>query len=47
MPNSHLKFHSVNGKRKILLVEDEFINQEMLRFMLEDIRFIRRRMAEA
>ena len=37
MPNSHLKFHSVNGKRKILLVEDEFINQEMLRFMLEDI----------
>ena len=36
MPNSHLNFHSANGKRMILIVEDEFINQEMLRFMLED-----------
>ena len=36
MPNNQSKFHSVNGKRSILIVEDEPINQEILRFMLED-----------
>ena len=36
MPDSHLKFHSQNGKRRILLVEDEFINREILNFMLQD-----------
>ena len=36
MPTSRLKFHSVNGKRRILIVEDEFINQEILRYMLEE-----------
>ena len=34
MPDSHLKFHSADGKRRILVVEDEKINQEMLKFML-------------
>ena len=36
MPESHLKFHSANGKRRILVVEDEFINREILGFMLRD-----------
>ncbi len=36
MPESHLKFHSANGKRRILLVEDELINREILGFMLRD-----------
>ena len=36
MLNSHSAFHSRNGKRRILIVEDEIINQEMLRCMLED-----------
>ena len=36
MQNSQIKFHSVNGKRRILIVEDEVINREILRMMLED-----------
>ena len=36
MPESHLKFHSADGKRKILLIEDELINRELLGFMLQD-----------
>ena len=33
---SHEKFHSVNGKRLVLVVDDEAINREMLGFMLSD-----------
>ena len=36
MPERHLTFHSSNGKRRVLLVEDERINQEMLSFILSD-----------
>ncbi len=36
MPQSHLKFHSANGKRRILIIEDESINREILRYMLEE-----------
>ena len=36
MPNSQLKFQTANMKRRILIVEDEPVNQEMLRFMLEE-----------
>ena len=36
MPESHLKFHSTNGKRRILVVEDEFINREILSYMLQE-----------
>ena len=36
MQQNQLKFNSINNKRRILIVEDEFINQEMLRLMLED-----------
>ena len=36
MPESHLKFHSANGKRRILVVEDEFINREILSYMLQE-----------
>lgn len=36
MPETHLKFHSANGKRRILVVEDEPINQEILRLILQD-----------
>ena len=36
MPESHLKFHSANGKRRILVIEDEFINREILGYMLRD-----------
>ncbi|MBR7189427.1 MAG: response regulator, partial [Clostridia bacterium] len=36
MPERHLTFHSSNGKRRVLLVEDERINQEMLSFILAD-----------
>ena len=35
MPESHLKFHSANGKRRILIVEDEPINREILEMMLK------------
>lgn len=37
MPESHLKFHSSNGKRKILVVEDELINREILKAMLTGV----------
>ena len=30
MPKNHLKFHSVDGKRLILVVDDEMINRELL-----------------
>ncbi len=36
MPEMHSEFRSVSGKRKILLVEDEPINQEILQMILED-----------
>ena len=36
MSESHLKFHSTAGKRRILLIEDEAINREILGFMLQD-----------
>ena len=36
MPETHLKFHSANGKRRILLIEDEMINQELLKMILSD-----------
>ena len=35
MPDTQLNFHSANGKRRILLVEDELINQEMLKIVLD------------
>ena len=36
MPESHLKFHSSNGKRSVLVIEDERINRDILGMMLED-----------
>ena len=36
MPDSHLKFHASNGKRRILIVEDEAVNRALLGFMLQD-----------
>ncbi len=36
MQNQQLIFHSANEKRQILIVEDEYVNREMLRFMLEE-----------
>lgn len=36
MLKSHEKFHSVNGKRQVLVVDDEFINRELMKAMLED-----------
>ncbi len=36
MLNSHERFFSVNGKRRILVVDDEAVNREMLRMILED-----------
>ena len=36
MAEKHLKFHSSNGKRKILIVEDEMINREILGYTLKD-----------
>ena len=35
MLKSHVKFHSTNGKRKILIADDEIINREILGAMLE------------
>ena len=34
MPQSHLKFHSTNGKRLVLVVDDELINREILSHIL-------------
>ena len=36
MPKNHEKFHSANGKRLILIADDEMINRELLANMLED-----------
>lgn len=36
MLKSHEKFHSANGKRKILVADDETINREILKAILED-----------
>ncbi len=36
MFDTHVKFHSTNGKRSLLVVEDELINREMLGIVLED-----------
>ena len=36
MPDSHLKFHSTNGKRSVLVIEDEWINREILGLLLRD-----------
>lgn len=36
MTDSHLKFYSSNGKRRVLLVEDELINQEILKQILRE-----------
>lgn len=35
MLKSHEKFHSSNGKRQILVVDDEMINRELLKQMLQ------------
>ena len=37
MPETHLNFHSYNGKRRILVIEDEAINQEILSLILSDM----------
>ncbi len=36
MLKSHEKFHSINGKRQVLVADDEYINRELMRAMLED-----------
>ena len=36
MLQSHEKFHSANGKRRILIADDEMINREILAQMLEE-----------
>lgn len=36
MLKSHERFHSENGKRRILIVDDEEINRELLRLVLQD-----------
>ena len=36
MPETHLKFHSANGKRQLLVVEDEMINRQLLDMILSD-----------
>ena len=33
MLTSHVKFHSVNGKRQILIVDDEQVNRELLGYI--------------
>lgn len=37
MPEKHSEFHSINGKRRILIIEDELINREILGYMLQDV----------
>lgn len=37
MPETHLKFHSINGKRRILIVDDEAVNREILGMILSDV----------
>ncbi|MBQ9262923.1 MAG: EAL domain-containing protein [Clostridia bacterium] len=36
MLKSHDKFHSTNGKRRVLVVDDELINREILKAVLQD-----------
>ena len=36
MPDNHVEFHSKNGKRQILIAEDEEINRMLLSSILED-----------
>ncbi|MDO4399902.1 MAG: EAL domain-containing protein [Coriobacteriia bacterium] len=36
MLKSHERFHSANGKRLILVADDEFINREIMRSILQD-----------
>ena len=36
MPDSHVKFHSANDKRLLLIVEDEAVNRELLGLVLQD-----------
>ena len=36
MPDSYASFRALNEKRRILVVEDEMINQEILRLMLDE-----------
>ena len=36
MLKSHEKFYAVNGKRLVLIVDDELINRELLKLILED-----------
>ena len=36
MPNSNEKYRPTSGKRLVLIVEDEFINRELLREILAD-----------
>ena len=36
MPRNHEKFYSSNGLRRILIVDDEMINREILGMMLQD-----------
>lgn len=36
MPKNHEKFHSTNGLRRILIVDDEMVNREILGAMLQD-----------
>ena len=36
MLKSHEKFHSANGKRQILIADDELLNREILGNMLQE-----------
>ena len=36
MLESHKKFHSTNGKRQILVADDELLNRELLGMMLQE-----------
>lgn len=36
MPDTYMRLNPAGAKRRILIIEDEMINMEMLRFMLED-----------
>ncbi len=36
MLKSHERFHSTNGKRQILIADDEYINREILKAVLQD-----------
>ena len=36
MLKSHVKFHSIAGKRLVLIVDDEIVNREMLRNIVQN-----------